>query len=397
MKLSKPSKSFLLSTGILTGTLVAATLVSSPNHKLAGVPTAQAATAAALPITTSFADPTGFYLTISSNGDNVPSNEFFHPLGTNGRACVTCHQPDEAWSITPGAIQAKFNATSGMDPLFRTVDGSVSPNFPVCTVQQRREAYSMLLNKGLIRVSLPVLGSAQFSLANVYDPYNYADADHLSLFRRPLPATNLRFLTAVMWDGRAVGGNGSVTDDLEAQAINAIATHEQGAVQPSSADLAQMLGLETNLYTAQNFDKAAGCLNAGGAAGGPVALLDDDFYAGINDVAGGDPTGKAFNSNVFTMYSTWSTTANKNPVLAAEASVARGERIFDDRQFEITGVVLTTLSGYPQFPVLAAVAMTTQRLETIRCRSFSILGRLMLRVRRLISQSIRSETRQPAP
>jgi cytochrome c peroxidase len=42
----------------------------------------------------------------------------------------------------------------------------------------------------------------------VVDPDHYltvpgiAAGQPLALFRRPLPSTNLRFLSAVMWDGR---------------------------------------------------------------------------------------------------------------------------------------------------------------------------------------------------
>jgi hypothetical protein len=32
-------------------------------------------------------------------------NPFFQDLGTNGRRCVTCHQPAEAWSITPAGVR----------------------------------------------------------------------------------------------------------------------------------------------------------------------------------------------------------------------------------------------------------------------------------------------------
>jgi len=60
----------------------------------------------------------------------------------------------------------------------------------------------MLLDKGLIRVGIGIPRDAEFELIAADDPYRYASAAELSLFRRPLPATNLKFLTAVMWDGR---------------------------------------------------------------------------------------------------------------------------------------------------------------------------------------------------
>jgi cytochrome c peroxidase len=60
----------------------------------------------------------------------------------------------------------------------------------------------MLLNKALIRIGIGIPSGAEFSLVSVDDPYNFASAQELSLFRRPLPTSNLKFLTDVMWDGR---------------------------------------------------------------------------------------------------------------------------------------------------------------------------------------------------
>jgi cytochrome c peroxidase len=71
----------------------------------------------------------------------------------------------------------------------------------VLTLEARRSAYSMLLTKGLIRVGIGVPPDGEFVLIDD-DPYGYASATELSLFRRPLPATNLAFLATVMWDGR---------------------------------------------------------------------------------------------------------------------------------------------------------------------------------------------------
>ena len=53
-----------------------------------------------------------------------------------------------------------------------------------------------------LRVGIGIPAGAEFTLVDVDDPYGYASASELSLFRRPLPSTNLAFLTGVMWDGR---------------------------------------------------------------------------------------------------------------------------------------------------------------------------------------------------
>jgi cytochrome c peroxidase len=99
-----------------------------------------------------FSDPEGRFANFNPGGPtDTSSNAFFQDLGTNGRQCVTCHQASDAWSVTPPHIQARFNATHGTDPIFRPVDGANCPTADVSTLEERREAYSLLLTKGLIR------------------------------------------------------------------------------------------------------------------------------------------------------------------------------------------------------------------------------------------------------
>ena len=96
-------------------------------------------------------DPSGVLRTIAIDGsplDLSHSNPFFQSLGTNGRSCSSCHVASSAWTITPVEVQQRFAATNGLDPIFRTVDGSNSPDAKVSTVQDRRTAFSMLLTKG---------------------------------------------------------------------------------------------------------------------------------------------------------------------------------------------------------------------------------------------------------
>ena len=149
-----------------------------------------------------FANPTGLAATFNTAGPLDRNNPFFQSLGTNGRSCGTCHQASDGWTVIPSHIQARFEATNGTDPIFRLNDGSNAPNADVSTVAARKAAYSMLLTKGLIRVGIGIPDTAEFELIDVDDPYDFATAGELSLFRRPLPTTNLKFLSTVMWDGR---------------------------------------------------------------------------------------------------------------------------------------------------------------------------------------------------
>src|SRR5262249_17040996 len=108
------------------------------------------------------------------DGDEVPSilrapaeHAFFRSFGTNGRACIHWQVPAAGWTITPEVAQLRFTNPLdardpgcildpfrcrfepdprkwGNDPLFRRVDGAVSPSADVSTAQARLVAYRML-------------------------------------------------------------------------------------------------------------------------------------------------------------------------------------------------------------------------------------------------------------
>jgi hypothetical protein len=312
-----------------------------------------------LPSTLLFNNETGVDQTISSAGPIPLSNPFFMSLGGNGRACVTCHQPSAGWTVTPANVQARFDATGGTDPIFRTNDGSVSPDADVSTVAARRKAYAMLLTKALIRVGIGVPANAEFDLVAVDDPYGHASASDLSLFRRVLPSTNLGFVSTVMWDGRETFKDATTTDclmgttscfapihfDLGDQASGATTGHAQAPAAPTADELDAIVAFEASLTTAQVYDDSAGALHVHNAQGGPRHLAHQPFYFGINDVLARDyRTGAAFNPTIFTLYDTWAKEGTRSkdeglhPGQKARASVYRGQQIFNTRRIRITGV-----------------------------------------------------------
>jgi cytochrome c peroxidase len=274
-------------------------------------------------------------------------NPFFLDLGINGRRCVTCHQPDNNMTVTPDGVQARFEETDGTDPIFRTNDGSNSPLADVSTVEKRRAAYSMLLTKGVIRIGLPIPLNAEFELVAVHDPYHFASSNELSLFRRPLPSTNLGFLSTVMWDGRETTQKGSAAAihfDLAQQSNNATQGHAQRPTPIDQATREQIVAYEMGLFTAQVFDQGAGELHAAGADGGPERLSLRPFIFGVNDPLGCDanaancnPSAAHFNPIVFTEYDAW-TKLSGNGRNRARAAVARGQALFNTRALTIDNV-----------------------------------------------------------
>ena len=315
--------------------------------------------------------------TYSTNGSIDMTGPFFQSLGTNGRRCVTCHQPDEGWSVTPAGLRARFAATSGTDPIFRTNDGATSPNADVSTTAKRREAYAMLLDKGLIRVGIGIPQNAEFDLVGADDPYGYASATELSLFRRVLPATNLRFQSTIMWDARETFADPASRDcilgttrcfaslrfNLADQSNSATSGHAQANGPLTTAQRNAIVAFETGLHTAQIFDDDAGILTARGARGGPRALSAVETYFGINDVVSNDyRTGALFDPHVFTLYERWDAVGHgtddddgRNRT-QARASVARGETLFNTKPIAITGV--KGLNDDLSIPVLQGTCTT---------------------------------------
>jgi len=275
-----------------------------------------------LPNLQPFLDPSGILRTFSKGPIDL-SNPFFIKLGTNDRTCASCHDAGDGWSITPAHLQQRFQISRGTDPVFRAVDGANCPSADVSTVEARASAYSLLLNKGLIRMTLPVPANAEFSIVSVNDPYQCPEttADRPALYRRPLPSTNLRFLNGIMWDGRET--------DLQSQAKNATLVHTQSAQPPTDSQLQQIVSLETSLFTAQSEDGLAGNLSSQGARGGPVFLSQQPFYPGIN-------SGARFNPDVFTLYPNWTSVTGSDS--AARQAIARGEMLFNNRPMRITVV-----------------------------------------------------------
>jgi len=112
----------------------------------------QAGSGLPLPREMIFDNPRGRLGVLNADGPvTTKGHPFFEPIGANGRACVTCHQPSNGMSLSVETIRERWRATNGKDPLFAAIDGSDNPSLP----QDQQSSHSLLLNRGLIRVGLP--------------------------------------------------------------------------------------------------------------------------------------------------------------------------------------------------------------------------------------------------
>jgi hypothetical protein len=301
-------------------------------------------------------DPAGAIATFQPNGATFTNqNAFFTDMGTNGRTCLTCHMPQNGWGISAADVADRFDKSAGRDPIFRLVDGATCPSANVATLNARKRAYKLLTDFGLIRIGLamPAVPGLEFSVQSVQDPYRCnTDPDTgltspttgvVSVYRRPLPSTNLGFLSAIMWDGRE--------PSLESQAVDATLGHAQADAAPTPAQVQQIVNFETGVFTAQVFDNKAHDLTDRGAKGGPTALSLQPFFIGINDPLGQNPTGAPFTSQIFDIYRPWLGVRGFDDEARRRQSVARGEEVFNDTNINITGVAgLNDVLNTPSIP-----------------------------------------------
>jgi cytochrome c peroxidase len=321
-----------------------------------------------IPNGTFFGNPSGASETYSSTGGGIDeTGPFFQSLGTNGRSCATCHQPSDAMSVAAANVQQRFAATQGLDPIFRTNDGSnCNHSIDVSTLAGKSAAYSLLRTRGLIRIAINVPANADYQVVGVNNPYGCNESDVISQYRRPLPATNLRFLSTVMFDGREsspLTGTQKITyvpsphnldnllSDLAHQSLDATNGHAQGdGSRPTPVEQQEIVNFEMALSTAQIIDNYAGRLDTHGATGGPIPLTSQPFFISINssvrfllppplfnfEPPGGlkAPGDGQFTAAIFNPFDAWASMPEPTP----RAAVARGQVIFNSKPVSITGV-----------------------------------------------------------
>ncbi len=316
------------------GLLTLGLLALSPLHAQYGSPDRlwwDAGQGSLFPWEMDFDDPTGRIGVLNTSGAvKTTGHAFFEALGPNGRACITCHQPSNAMSLSAAMAVKRWKETEGKDPLFAAVDGANCPDLP----QEAASSHSLLLEKGLFRIALPwppKKVTPEFSIEVVRDPTgcntgrNYglkAITPTVSIYRRPRVTANLKYLLpgpeglTFMADGRETS--------LEDQAISASTGHEQAQI-PTGEQLRQIVEFESQLYVAQSADWHAGLLTE---RDGPMVLGPVNLRDGVSGAI-----------SAAVSFSSWRGPVEdkSNTQMAFRASVARGRDVFFGRIFEPAG------------------------------------------------------------
>jgi hypothetical protein len=305
-----------------------------------------------LPEFSAFDDSQGTLGVLNASGElKTDGHPFFTALGTNGRACISCHQPSWGMSLSVTALMDRWRETSGNDPVFAAFDGSNCPSLP----QQKESSHSLLLKRGLFRIPLVwpprnADGSTkpvEFTIEVVRDPtgcnmstdYGLKSAQPtISVYRRPRMSANLNYVisgtrpivlkSGMLADtdpetGRPVSMN-LMTDAREAtlktQAMDAILGHEQAREKPTQGQIEKIVEFESRVYVAQAAHQFEGPLAVPGA---PLALGVLALRDGQSEIAGGKNLDSAFGD-----FNVW-----KGSSRYYRASIARGAEVFAHRQF----------------------------------------------------------------
>jgi hypothetical protein len=321
-----------------------------------------------LPAYVEYANPWGRLGIINESGAiDTAGHPFFSAIGTNGRACVSCHQPNDGMSLALTSIVQRWTDTKGTDPIFAAIDGTNCPNLPAADPA----AHSLLLERGLFRVPIPwpprdAEGqpiTPEFTLEVVRDPtrcntdpvYGVAGERHeVSVYRRPRPAANLRYVTSARFGitpfigktgmlaavdpdtGRPVNMN-MMADAREAtlktQAQSAAHDHLEIAKALSPQQLDRIRDFELQLYAAQAYSNGAGALNE---PDGPSGLGPQAMARGNDGVLGNNTT-----RFVIPMENKWAALPEGADAAARERnvfreSVQRGHDVFFFRTFWIS-------------------------------------------------------------
>jgi hypothetical protein len=313
------------------------------------------------PETLDYPNGNGVLRTLLQDGPmRTGGHPFFEPIGTNGRACVSCHQPADAMSLSVTTIGERWRATGGRDPIFAAIDGSNCPNLPQGLVT----SHSMLLNHGLFRIERPWPVTefngrpvtSDFDIEVVRDPHGCnsgaeygPENGRISVYRRPRPVANMKYLLAVGFaydpkqglalprdpdGGGFLAGNlmaDNRTVNLRLQMEDAARSHLQLMGSLPSESIETIRQFELSLFTAQQLGHLGTPLDSLGATGGPAVLRESQAGA-LGSI--GVP--------VFSEFAAWEAItadeAARLPPAELEwrRSVARGARVFRERTFLIS-------------------------------------------------------------
>jgi cytochrome c peroxidase len=170
---------------------------------------------------------------------------FFRPFpGGNGRACATCHNPRDGFSLAPATVEARWQRLrrarrhdpSATDPLFRPIDAD-----------DGREDFSLLRTRALFKVRVPLPSRVRLT--------DEPDATHVTV-SRAVPPLNMLKHTAPYHQDRSAA-------TLEVQALAAVNQHMEPQTPPTRAFLESVAEFQRHIFSSPAIKRLSAAIDAG--------------------------------------------------------------------------------------------------------------------------------------
>jgi cytochrome c peroxidase len=144
-----------------------------------------------------------------------------------------------------------------------TCFGATCPSDNVATLGAKRQASKLLLDKGLIRVGIPMPATnLQFAVTKVDDPYGCTNNPATGLTRDRRDRIHVPAAAALDQPGIPHRDHlGWTRTRSRTQSVDATRGHAQADADPSPEQQAQIVAFETGVFTAQVFDNQAHVLH----------------------------------------------------------------------------------------------------------------------------------------
>ena len=172
----------------------------------------------------------GVWLALAAAGNGEPGNAGFEDGGRlffeetfrgNGRACVTCHEPVNEFTISPALVQSRFSQDP-THPLFRPIDSNDGEG----------RDYTNLLTHAVVRVHIALH-------PNVTMVDNPAQRS-IAVWRGTPSIANVALTAPYLQDGRAAS--------LQEQAAGAIMDHMEPGRSPRRHELDAMAHFQEEIF-----------------------------------------------------------------------------------------------------------------------------------------------------
>jgi cytochrome c peroxidase len=182
---------------------------------------------------------------------------FFRPFpGGNGRACATCHDPRDGFSLSPARVEARWQRLQAArrvdpaadDPLFRALDAD-----------DGRADFTLLRTRALFKVRVPLPTGVRLA--------DDRSALQVTVSRAATPLNLLKHTAPYHQDRSAA--------TLEDQARDAVTQHMAPSQPPTRAFLESVAEFQRHLFASA----ASRSLSAAIDRGGPLPDLDPPLTA----------------------------------------------------------------------------------------------------------------------